>query len=46
MKTNERKPLLTKGVARVPVIMQLEATECGAASLAMVSAYFGKWITL
>ena len=37
---------LTKGVARVPVIMQLEALECGAASLAMVMAYYGKWVPL
>ena len=40
-----RKPR-TKGVARVPVIMQLEALECGAASLAMVMAYYGKWVPL
>ena len=32
--------------ARVPVIMQLEALECGAAALAMVMAYYGKWIPL
>ena len=31
------KPTLTKGVAKVPVVMQLEALECGAASLAMAS---------
>ncbi len=30
----------------VPVIMQLEAMECGAASLAMVLAYYGKWVPL
>ena len=36
----------TKGVVKVPVIMQLEALECGAASLAMVLAYYGKWIPL
>ena len=35
-----------KGVARVPVVMQLEALECGAASLAMILAYYGKWIPL
>ena len=40
-----RKPL-TKGVAKVPVIMQLESLECGAASLAMVMAYYGKWVPL
>lgn len=33
-------------VARVPVIMQMERVECGAASLAMALAYFGKWVPL
>ena len=33
---------LTRGVAKVPVVMQLEALECGAASLAMLMAYYGK----
>ena len=36
----------TKGHVRVPVIMQMEALECGAASLAMVMAYYGKWVPL
>ena len=40
------KSPVTKGVARVPVVLQLEALECGAASLAMVAAYYGKWVTL
>ena len=40
------RPTITKGVAKVPVIMQLEALECGAASLAMVMAYYSKWIPL
>ena len=40
-----RKPV-KKGVAKVPVVMQLEALECGAASLAMVMAYYGKWVPL
>ena len=35
-----------KGVARVPVVMQMEALECGAACLAMVLAYYGKWLPL
>ena len=40
-----KKPI-TKGVAKVPVVMQLEALECGAASLCMVLAYYDKWIPL
>ena len=40
------KPTLTKGVAKVPVIIQLEVLECGAAALAMVMAYYGKWVPL
>ena len=45
---NERriKAPLSRGVAKVPVIMQLEALECGAASLAMVMAYYDKWVPL
>ncbi len=35
-----------KGVAKVPFIMQLEALECGAACLAMVLAYYRKWVPL
>ncbi|MCR5651358.1 MAG: NHLP family bacteriocin export ABC transporter peptidase/permease/ATPase subunit [Lachnospiraceae bacterium] len=39
------KPV-TKGVAKVPVVMQLEALECGAACLTMVLSYYKKWIPL
>ena len=42
---NIKKPI-TKGVAKVPVVMQLEALECGAASLTMILAYYDKWIPL
>ena len=46
-KTKERiSAPLTKGVAKVPVVMQMEALECGAASLTMILAYYGKWIPL
>lgn len=31
---------------KAPVIMQMEALECGAASLAMILAYYGKWVPL
>lgn len=41
-----RKGSLPKGVAKVPLIMQMEELECGAACLAMVMAYYGKWIPL
>ncbi len=37
---------VSRGYAKVPVIMQMEALECGAASLAMILAYYGKWIPL
>ena len=40
-----KKPIRT-GVCRPPVIMQLEALECGAACLAMILAYYGKWVPL
>ena len=33
-------------ICRVPVIIQLEALECGAASLAMVLAYYSKYLSL
>lgn len=33
-------------IAKVPVVMQMEALECGAASLCMVLAYHEKWLPL
>ena len=35
-----------KRLASVPVVMQMEALECGAACLTMVLAYYGKWLSL
>ncbi|MEG1427117.1 MAG: cysteine peptidase family C39 domain-containing protein, partial [Oscillospiraceae bacterium] len=31
---------------KVPVVMQMEVLECGAASLAMIAAYYGLWLPL
>ena len=45
MKNRVRSPV-TRGVAKVPVCMQMESMECGAAALAMVLAYYGKWVPL
>lgn len=44
--SNKIKQPTTNKVAKVPVIMQMEALECGAASLAMILAYYDKWIPL
>lgn len=33
-------------IAKVPVILQMEFLECGAAALAMILAYYGKWLPL
>lgn len=48
MKAREKKikSPVQKGAAKVPVVMQLEALECGAACLAMILAYYEKWIPL
>ena len=40
------KQPVTAGRAKVPVVMQMEALECGAACLCMVLAYYDKWIPL
>ena len=46
MGNNKIKQPVMNGVAHVPVVMQMEALECGAASLAMVMAYYDKWVPL
>lgn len=46
MSTQKIRQPVTRGCARVPVVMQMEAVECGAAALAMVLAYYGKWAPL
>ena len=40
------KQPVTRGRVKVPVIMQMEALECGAAALCMIMAYYDKWVPL
>ena len=42
---NFRPPGKSKA-AKVPVVMQMEALECGAACLTMILAHYGKWLPL
>ncbi len=45
MNDTVKKPV-GKGKVNVPVVMQMEALECGAACLAMIMAYYDKWVPL
>ncbi|MEF9939022.1 MAG: NHLP family bacteriocin export ABC transporter peptidase/permease/ATPase subunit [Clostridium sp.] len=46
MSKNKLKKPVCQGHVKVPVVMQLEVLECGAACLAMIMAYYEKWIPL
>ena len=46
MKKQNIKQPVTSGYAKVPVVMQMEALECGAASLTMILDYYDKWLPL
>ena len=39
-------PVSGRAAGRVPQVMQMEALECGAACLAMICAYWGRWLPL
>ena len=41
-----KRPIKNGVAKKVPVVIQLEALECGAACLTMILAYYGKWIPL
>ena len=46
MRDKNFRPPGKRKAAKVPMVMQMEALECGAACLAMVLACYGKWMPL
>lgn len=46
MKNNDIRKPIKNGVAKVPVVIQMEALECGAACLTMILEYYEKYIPL
>src|SRR5215813_2980793 len=40
------RPFRGQRIKRTPIILQMEAVECGAASLAIVLSHYGAWIPL